>query len=94
MNWRSVQLGDDSCDQDNIIKELIDNRPVLIHGRDHGFSRMVKIDDKSETCLIFFNEPLWLSTIRDRCSLYLSQDIKHCYISINRCKGDRVRCRP
>lgn len=84
MNWRYTQLGSDTCDQDRVILDFIDDRSVRIYGDHCGFDQFCQLDEHSNFCLIFFNRPLWLSEIKQRCSDYLSQPTKYVYIGLNR----------
>lgn len=84
MNWRAIQLGDQLCEQDQIILDLVAGRPVRIHGNHYGFDRLVEVDDQSDFCLIFINQPLWLSEVSDLCIRYLQQSTQNLYIGINR----------
>lgn len=84
MNWRKTQLGYDLCDQDRVILNLIGQRPVRIHGQDAGFAQFCTVDPGSSFCLVFFNQPVWLSQIRDLLRRDLTSEITHCYIGINR----------
>lgn len=84
MSWRDIQLQGTFCDQDNKILELIASRTVRIHGDCQGFDSYCRINDQSEFCLIFFNQPIWCSEIQDKCGEYLSDTVQQCYIGINR----------
>lgn len=84
MNWRTVQLGSATCDQDRKLLQLIDRRSVRIHGNHQGFDQFCNVNPQSDFCLIFFNTPAWLSEIRDRLHKYLEPPTTCVYIGINR----------
>jgi hypothetical protein len=84
MNWREVQLGTTLCDQDIIIKQLIGNNKVRLHGEDAGFQQFCRIDPTSQFCLIFFQNMRWLSEIKRECADFLSYPTSQVYVGINR----------
>lgn len=84
MNWRTTQLGDQLCDQDQVILDLVAGRPVRVHGNHNGFDRWIQIDDHSDFCLIFINQPFWLSQVRDFCVQHMRPGTRQVYIGINR----------
>lgn len=84
MNWRDIQLQGELCDQDYKILELTRSHAVRIHGDSKGFDRYCQLNNQSAFCLIFFNEPIWLSEIKDKCREYLTDTVQQCYIGINR----------
>lgn len=84
MTWRDVQLGSDLCDQDRLILDLIQRRSVRIHGHSMGFDKFCDIDSQSDFGLIFFNQPLWLSEIKQQLLDFSAKNIKYLYVGINR----------
>lgn len=97
MNWREVQLGNNFCDQDILITQLIGNNKVRLHGEDVGFHQFCQIDPDSEFCLIFLQKARWLSEIKKECAEFLSRPTSQLYIGINRytVKGnDTLYCLP
>lgn len=61
-SWRSVQLGNDNCDQDNIILGLYKNVPVKYIGPDLEFASKLVLDENSKHIVAIFNTANWLST--------------------------------
>lgn len=84
MNGRDIQLGADQCDQDQLLLNLIGGSAVRIIGYDQGFSKFCTVDDHSDFLIIFFNQPLWLSELRNRCEKYITPGITRVYLGINR----------
>lgn len=84
MSWRTIQLGDTTCDQDRKLLDFINQRPVRIHGNHAGFDQFCSVDPHSDFCVIFLNTPAWLSEIRDDLCQYLAAPTKHLYVGINR----------
>ena len=82
--WREAQLGTTLCDQDILIKQLIGNSKVRLHGEDVGFEQFCQIDPESELCVIFLQKKRWLSEIKKECADFLSQPTSRVYIGINR----------
>lgn len=84
MNWRLIQLGSTTCDQDRKLLELIDNRSVRIHGNHQGFDQFCNLEPQSDFCVIFLNSPAWLSEMRNRLQEYLQLPTTCVYVGINR----------
>jgi hypothetical protein len=93
MNWRTVQLGTDTCDQDREILNLVGQRSVRIYGEHLGFDQFCRTDQHSNFCLIFFNRPLWLSEIQQRCIDSVTIPTKYLYVGLNRyqIKGNDIK---
>jgi len=84
MTWRSVQLGTGACNQDNIILELFNNKPVRYLGSDIEFSRRLNINDTAPNLILILNHPLWCSDIVKACCLHVDKTVDTFYIGINR----------
>ena len=82
--WRKTQLGNDLCDQDRIILDLVKDRSVRIHGDHYDFAHHLCLDHRSDFLIILFTRPLWLSEIQQTIHDNLAQDINSLYIGINR----------
>lgn len=83
MSWRSVQLNNDSCDQDELIKELFKNCDVRYVGNDKEFAQTLKANENSSNLILIINYPFWISDIRKIITKNL-QAIDKFYIGINR----------
>lgn len=77
-SWRSIQLGNDNCDQDNIILELYNNVPVKYIGKDLEFASKLVLDESSQHIVAIFNTSGWVSdfvefilTLKNAQSFYL-----------------------
>jgi len=84
MSWRSVQLGETTCDQDNIILKLFDGQPVKYVGHDLAFSNVLNLDDHAENLVLIINQSMWCSELISTCKTQLTDTIKTFYIGINR----------
>jgi len=62
-SWRSIQLGDNNCDQDNIILDLFKGMPVKYMGHDSEFASKLTLDDASNHVVAIYNSPGWLSDL-------------------------------
>ena len=61
MSWRTVQLGDSNCDQDQIILDLYKDNAVNYIGNDPEFANKLTLDINSEHAVAVFNQPGLLS---------------------------------
>jgi hypothetical protein len=61
MSWRTVQLGDSNCDQDQIILDLYKDNAVNYIGNDPEFASKLTLDINSEHAVAVFNQPGLLS---------------------------------
>lgn len=84
MSWRTVQLGNDLCDQDRKILNLFDNQPVRYIGTDIEFAQHLNTSESASNLILIFNRNQWCSDIIDRCSRFLTPEIDQFYIGINR----------
>lgn len=84
MSWRSVQLGQELCDQDRTILDLFAGKDVNYVGNDLEFRSMLKHNPGSNNLILVFNSSAWLSDIVAKCKHYLSLPVDSFYIGINR----------
>lgn len=84
MRWRTVQLGDALCDQDQLIINLFGNTPIRYIGNDPEFSRHLHCDLDSKSLVLIINQPLWLSDVLSLCQEHLTSITTNFYIGINR----------
>jgi hypothetical protein len=63
MSWRSVQLEDKNCDQDNTILDLFQNTTVKYLGTDNEFASRLNLDNSSNNIVAVINDPIWLSDL-------------------------------
>ena len=84
MSWRTVQLGDQLCDQDRLLMDLFDNVSVNYIGFDHEFKQQLMHDPDSNNLVLILNSPIWVSDIVASCQKYLINSVETFYIGINR----------
>lgn len=84
MSWRTVQLGDQLCDQDRLLMDLFDNASVNYIGFDHEFKQQLIHDPNSNNLVLILNSPIWVSDIVASCQKYLIDSVETFYIGINR----------
>jgi hypothetical protein len=82
--WRKTQLGNDLCDQDRIILDLVKDRSVQIHGDHYDFAQHLCLDQNSDFLIILFTRSLWLSEVHQTINDNLAKHINNLYIGINR----------
>jgi hypothetical protein len=83
MSWRSIQLGERLCDQDQLIINLFQGRTVNYIGNDDEFSKNLNLDPASKNIIAIFNHAGWLSDLLK----FIESSIKDAdefYIGINR----------
>jgi hypothetical protein len=84
MSWRSVQLGSDLCDQDQLIIKFFGNQPVKYVGLDQEFAANLTCDATSSKLILILTQPLWLSEIVNNVQQSLVAPIDTFYIGLNR----------
>lgn len=84
MSWRTTQLGNQLCDQDQLILSLFDNKDVNYAGIDFEFQKKLNHNPDSENLVLILNTPTWVSGIIAACQKHLTSGIKTFYIGINR----------
>jgi hypothetical protein len=84
MSWRSVQLGSDLCDQDQLIIKLFGNQPVKYVGLDQEFAINLNCSPAATGLILILNQPLWLSEVVAHCQQSLVDPIDTVYIGLNR----------
>jgi hypothetical protein len=84
MSWRSVQLGSDLCDQDQLIIKLFGNQPVKYVGLDQEFAINLNCSPDATGLILILNQPLWLSEVVAHCQQSLVDPIDTVYIGLNR----------
>jgi len=84
MSWRSTQLGDNLCSQDQIILQLFNGQPVRYVGKDSEFAKHLICQDSAENLVLIINQPVWFSQLRDLVAANLCSPITKFYIGINR----------
>ena len=83
MSWRTVQLGNALCSQDQLIIKLFNNRPVRYIGSDTVFAKNLQLDHKSSSVVAVFNSSGWLTDLLQ----FIEKSIRNSdefYIGINR----------
>lgn len=84
MSWRSVQLGQELCEQDNIILDLFNNELVKYVGIDTEFKQHLNEDSSASNLILVLNQPMWCSDIIQSCHAHLTSSIDKFYIGLNR----------
>jgi hypothetical protein len=85
MSWRSVQLKQKSCVQDQVIQDLFKNKEVKYVGLDFEFAKKLKVSETAQNLVLILNSNCWLSTLIDQTTAEISQQsFDSIYISINR----------
>lgn len=85
MSWRSLQLRQKACSQDQVVLELFKNKKVKYIGADFEFAAMLDLDAQSQHLVYVINQPLWLSEMLDKVKkLLVPNEFKTFYISVNR----------
>jgi len=84
MSWRAIQLGQNLCDQDQLIINLFKDQTVHYVGPDHEFKKHLNCDSNSSNLVLILNSKLWCSEIKQICKDNLTGQIKKFYIGINR----------
>ena len=82
MLWRTAQLGEQNCEQDNIILKLYKDVPVKYIGADAVFARKLKLDNSSNHVIAVFNQYAWLSEFIEFVKLLNSS--QSFYLGVNR----------
>lgn len=81
-SWRSVQLGNDNCDQDNVILDLYNNVPVKYIGSDSEFASKLVLDENSQHIVAIFNTVGWVSDFVD--FVLALKNAQSFYLGVNR----------
>lgn len=84
MSWRSTQLGNNLCAQDQIILQLFRDQPVRYVGKDKEFATHLNCDSQAENLVLIINQPVWCSQLRDIVKTNLHSSVAKFYIGINR----------
>lgn len=84
MSWRTIQLGSDLCEQDQLIIELFGNQPVRYVGHDPEFAQHLNTSDSADNLILIINQNIWLSEIADLYQQHLDSSIKSFYVGLNR----------
>jgi molybdopterin converting factor small subunit len=84
MTWRLAQLGNNLCDQDQIILELFENQTVNYVGNDKEFVAHLNCDQQSENLVLVVNQPVWISELCKLCEQHLKSTVEQFYIGVNR----------
>jgi hypothetical protein len=85
MSWRSLQLRQKACSQDQVVLDLFKNKKVKYIGADFEFAAMLDLDAHSQHLVYVLNHPLWLSEMIDKVKkLLVPNEFKTFYISVNR----------
>ena len=82
--WRAAQLEDRTCDQDQIILDIFDKRPVKYVGDTDEFRYKLNTDPNSNSVILIINHPVWFSDIVKICQQHIADATHEIYISINR----------
>jgi hypothetical protein len=84
MTWRSTQLNQTLCDQDQLILNLFANKDVKYVGNDLEFKNLLSHSQNSHNLVLIINFGVWCSDIVDICQKNLVAPIQNFYIGINR----------
>jgi hypothetical protein len=84
MSWRGTQLGDQLCDQDQLILQLFDGQTVNYVGTDSQFQQNLTHQATADNLVLILNKPIWISDIVNNCQTYLTKHVNTFYIGINR----------
>jgi hypothetical protein len=84
MSWRTTQLGDQLCNQDQLILDLFQNKTVNYLGNDSEFKTHLTHDPTSANVVLILNYPIWVSEIITACQTHLTNNVDTFYIGINR----------
>jgi hypothetical protein len=84
MSWRSVQLGNKLCDQDQLIVKLFQSESVNYVGHDDEFAQHLNCSALSNNLILIVNRAHWVSDIFKICQEQLTDKIKCVYLSVNR----------
>lgn len=84
MSWRSIQLGNQLCDQDQLILNLFKNKIVNYVGTDTEFQQQLLHDNNSKNLVLVLNKPIWISSVVAVCREHLNSNVDTFYIGINR----------
>lgn len=94
MSWRSIQLNNQVCDQDQLILNLFQNKTVNYVGPDHQFKTLLMHNTASENLVLILNSPVWVSDVISICKQHLTHRVETFYIGINRyCLKGNDTCR-
>lgn len=63
MSWRSAQLNNKLCDQDQIILDLFKNKSVRYISNDLEFAANLRLDQSSKHIIAILNKPFYLSEL-------------------------------
>jgi hypothetical protein len=86
MSWRTIQLQDQTCDQDDIILDLFKDQSVNYIGIDDEFAEKLMLASDSDKLIAIFNgKEQWLSELIE----FVEQQLKNTqyqtfYFGINR----------
>jgi len=84
MSWRSVQLGNALCDQDQLIVDLFQGMPVNYVGADVKFAQHLNCIASADNLILTINRAHWVSDILKICQKHLTDNIERVYFSVNR----------
>ena len=84
MSWRRTQLGNQLCDQDQLILELFANQSVRYIGNDAEFAQHLVLDNTSTNLILILNDPIWISDLYRTLHKNLTSPVTDFYIGINR----------
>lgn len=85
MSWRSLQLRQKACSQDQVVLELFKNKKVKYFGTDVEFAAMLDLDADSQHLVSVINRPLWLSEMIDTAKqLLVPNKFETFYVGVNR----------
>ena len=84
MSWRRTQLGNQLCDQDQLILDLFNNQSVRYIGNDVEFAQHLVLDNTSTNLILVLNNPIWISDLYRILHKNLTFPVTDFYIGINR----------
>lgn len=84
MSWRSIQIKQGSCTQDQIILDIFKNEPVKYQGKDLEFAEKLNVDPESKNLIVIINDIIWVSELIDNVSKLFDRQYNKIYIGVNR----------
>jgi len=79
MSWRSVQLNNNLCDQDQLILELFQEKSVNYVGSDTEFAQHLNCNPSANNLILIINQVHWVSDILKICQEKLTDNIECVY---------------
>jgi len=84
MSWRTTQLGNRLCDQDQLILDLFKDQSVKYVGYDSEFAQHLNVNNNSNNLILILNQPVWVSELYKILHQNLLTPVDKFYIGVNR----------